>query len=114
MLLCAWTLALTDVPRSLLSLPEALVLLNLTVLTPARVVGTDMAFGLALSILGGGLHFLAGHYDPSILPKLIIGGVFGAFAGATLSSVLPPRPLRLAMSVWLATLGAQLCWKALS
>ena len=29
MLLCAWTLALTDVPRSLLSLPEALVLLRL-------------------------------------------------------------------------------------
>jgi uncharacterized membrane protein YfcA len=90
----------------------SLALLNLTRLTPAQVVGTDMVFGLVLSLLGGGLHFSAGHYDATILPKLIIGGVVGALMGATLSSIVPARPLRLGLSVWLATLGAQLCWKA--
>ena len=35
----------------------AVALLNLTKLTPPQVVGTDMVFGLVLSILGGGLHF---------------------------------------------------------
>lgn len=92
----------------------SLVLLNLTELTAARVVGTDMVFGLVLSLIGGGLHLFAGHYDSSILAKLLIGGVAGAFAGANLSAILPQRPLRVALSMWLVMLGAQLCWKALS
>ena len=89
-------------------------LLNLTKLTPAKVVGTDVVFGLVVSIIGGGIHVSAGHYDGPILLKLIVGGVFGAFIGASLSSILPARPLRLALSVWLASLGAQLCWRALT
>ena len=32
----------------------SLALLNLTKLTPARVIGTDMLFGLILSLVGGG------------------------------------------------------------
>ncbi len=92
----------------------SLALLNLTALTPAQVVGTDMLFGLVLSLIGGGLHVFAGNYDANILPKLLIGGVAGAFAGANLAAILPPRPLRLALSVWLSALGAQLCWKALA
>jgi uncharacterized protein len=92
----------------------ALVLLNLTRLTPAQVVGTDMVFGFLLSVLGSGLHLFAGHYDSAMLIKLIAGGVVGSLCGATLSSRLPARPLRLALSAWLAALGVQLCWKALS
>jgi len=92
----------------------ALVLLNLTILTAAQVVGTDMVFGFILSLIGGGVHLLAGQYDKVILIKLVTGGVIGALCGAMLSSVIPPRPLRLALSVWLAILGLQLCWKALS
>jgi uncharacterized membrane protein YfcA len=92
----------------------AVALLNLTTLTPAQVVGTDMVFGLVISILGGGLHLTAGHYDRIILFKLVAGGVAGAIAGALLSSSLPPRPMRLALCVWLAILGLQLCWKALT
>ncbi len=91
----------------------ALTLLNLTTLTPAQVVGTDMVFGFVLSVLGGGLHLSAGHYDLPMLIKLIVGGVAGSLCGASLSSFLPPRPLRLALSAWLATLGVQLCWKGL-
>jgi uncharacterized membrane protein YfcA len=92
----------------------ALVLLNLTTLTAAQVVGTDMVFGFTVSTIGGGLHLLAGQYDKLIMIKLVVGGIAGAFTGAILSSVIPPRPLRLALSVWLAILGLQLCWKALS
>jgi uncharacterized membrane protein YfcA len=92
----------------------ALALLNLTKLTPAQVVGTDMVFGLVVSLIGGGLHLQTGHYDSAILIKLAVGGIAGVYLGATLSTVLPSRPLRLALSVWLASLGAQLCWKALT
>lgn len=92
----------------------ALALLSLTILTPGQVVGTDMVFGLVVSILGGGLHLFAGHYEWGILLKLITGGVAGALCGAALSSRIPARPLRLILSIWLAGLGFQLCWKALT
>jgi len=87
-------------------------LLNLTPLAPAQVVGTDVMFGLALSLLGGGFHLFQGHYQSAILIRLIIGGMVGALIGANLLSVLPARPLRLALSAWLACMGAQLCWQA--
>jgi uncharacterized membrane protein YfcA len=92
----------------------AATLLTLTTLTPAQVVGTDMLFGLATSLVGGGFHFGAGHYSGALLTKLVIGGLAGAFAGATLSNVIPSRVLRVALSVWLVIVGAQLCWRAAS
>ena len=92
----------------------SLALLNLTTLTPAQVVGTDMVFGLVVSVIGGSFHFFAGHYHAAILTKLLIGGVAGALVGANLSAIVPTRPLRFALSVWLATVGAQLCWKAVA
>ena len=72
-----------------------------------------MAFGLVTSVIGGGFHFGAGHYNAALLMQLIIGGLAGAFAGAGLSGVVPNRALRLALSVWLVLIGAQLCWRAM-
>jgi uncharacterized protein len=88
-------------------------LLNLTSLSPAQVIGTDMMFGLVVSLLGGGMHLSMGHFSPAILWRLIAGGVAGAFTGANLSAMLPSRPLRVGLSLWLSALGLQLCWKAL-
>ena len=89
-------------------------LLNMTPLPPAIVVGTDVCFGLLLSVVGGGFHLGAGHYDSYVLMRLTIGGIVGALIGANLLSVLPARPLRVALSAWLTLMGAQLCWQALS
>jgi uncharacterized protein len=88
-------------------------LLNLTPLAPAVVVGTDVVFGLVLSIVGGGMHLGAGHYNSGILIRLTAGGIAGALIGANLLSILPARPLRVALSAWLTIMGAQLCWQAL-
>lgn len=89
----------------------SLVLLNLTSLEPAEVVGTSILFGLILSIVGGGFHLSAGHYNGTILWQLLTGGLVGVFVGANLSKVLPARPLRIALSVCLSGLGMQLWWK---
>ena len=91
----------------------SLVLLNLTTLTPAQVVGTDMLFGLVVSVVGCGFHVSAGHYDRAILYRLLGGGLIGAFAGAWLSSILPSKPLRIALSICLVGLGIQLAWRGL-
>ena len=89
-----------------------LALLNLTPLGAAQVVGTDVAFGLVLSLVGGGLQVATGSYDPVILTQLVIGGVFGALIGPNLAVWLPSRSLRVALCVWLASLGTMLCWHA--
>jgi hypothetical protein len=74
-----------------------LALLNLTRLTPARVVGTDVVFGLVLSLLGGTFRLVSGGYGHGVLTQLIIGGVFGALIGP---------------NIWLMSLGSLMCWRA--
>jgi len=88
----------------------SLALLWMTPLTTARVVGTDLFFGLCLSLVGGGFQLTAGNYDLAMLTQLIIGGVFGAFAGTYLAAITPQRAFRIVLSIWLITLGVQLCW----
>jgi uncharacterized membrane protein YfcA len=88
----------------------SLALLWMTPLSAARVVGTDLFFGLCLSMIGGSFQFSAGNYDLAILIQLVIGGLFGAFAGTYLAAITPQRAFRIVLSVWLITLGVQLCW----
>ncbi len=85
-----------------------------TNLTAAEVVGTDVLFGLGLSLAGGGVQLTAGNYDSAILMRLVVGGAFGALLGANLTAFLPSKGLRVALSLWLMSLGIQLCWSTLA
>lgn len=91
----------------------SLALMSLTTMPAVQVVGTDVFFGLVLSVAGGGIELHAGNYDQAVLIRLLIGGVAGILAGVNLASRIPSRVLRLALSLWLVTLGAQLFWHAL-
>jgi len=91
----------------------SLALLAMTPLTAAEVVGTDLFFGLCVSLVGSGFQLTAGNFDTAILIKLIIGGVAGGIAGTYLASLAPQRLFRAALSLWLISLGIQLCWSGL-
>jgi uncharacterized protein len=82
-------------------------LLSLTTLAPAQIVGTDIAFGFAVSLIGSGAHWFSHATNPELLMQLIAGGVFGAITGTLLSTRIPRRPLRFALWVWLMILGGQ-------
>ena len=82
-------------------------LLGLTPLLPAQVVGTDIAFGFIVSLIGSGAHWFSNASDPQLLLQLIAGGVFGAIGGTLLSTRIPLRPLRFALLLWLLILGGQ-------
>ncbi len=82
-------------------------LLSLTRLAPAQIVGTDIAFGFAVSLIGSGAHWFSHATNPELLMQLIAGGVFGAIAGTLLSTRVPRRPLRFALWIWLLILGGQ-------
>jgi uncharacterized membrane protein YfcA len=91
----------------------SIVLLAITPLTAAQVVGTDLAFGLLVSFVGSGFQLFAGNFDGAILTQLAIGGVMGAFAGTYLAAIIPQRAFRVVLSLWLISLGIQLCWTGL-
>jgi uncharacterized protein len=91
-----------------------LALLGLTPLDARRVVGTDLAFGLCLSIVGGTLHLHSAGLNSSLVINLIVGGVLGGIVGTGLASKIPVRAMRLALSLWLLAMGVELCWRALA
>lgn len=91
-----------------------LALFATTNLAAAEVVGTDVLFGLGLSLTGGGMQWTSGNYDSAILMRLVVGGAFGALLGANLTAFLPSKGLRVALSLWLMSLGVQLCWSTLA
>ncbi len=82
-------------------------LLSLTPLAPAQIVGTDIVFGFAVSLIGSCAHWFSHAGNPQLLMELIAGGIFGAVAGTLLSTRIPRRPLRFALWVWLLILGGQ-------
>jgi uncharacterized membrane protein YfcA len=90
----------------------ALLLLAMTKLSPAEVVGTDLCFGLVLSLIGGGAHAAMGSLDPTVLLQLLAGGVPGAIVGAMLAGRVPSAKLRFGLSAAMAALGASLFYKA--
>jgi hypothetical protein len=89
----------------------ALSLLSLTKLVPAAVVGTDLVFGLVVSLIGGGVNAAMGTLDRAVLIQLLVGGVPGAVAGALLAGRLPSKQLRMGLSGAMALLGANLFYR---
>jgi len=90
----------------------ALLLLAMTKLSAAEVVGTDLCFGLVLSLIGGGANAAMGSLDRVVLLQLLIGGVPGAILGAFLAGRVPSAKLRFGLSAAMAALGASLFYKA--
>jgi len=87
-------------------------LLGMTDLSAAQVVGTDLAFGLAIALVGTGVHMIGGQYAGALLVKMAIGGVAGGIFGTTVAPKIPNRNLRLALSLWLTVIGVQFCYQA--
>lgn len=86
----------------------SLLLLGFTPLTAAEVVGTDLCFGLGLSLAGSFIQIGAGNYDAALLWKLAVGGLIGAFTGSLLAGRIAQRPLRVGLLVTLVILGCRL------
>ena len=88
-------------------------LFHFTSLGAAQVVGTDLLFGISLAAVGGSLQAAFGAWDPSLLLKLLSGGVFGAILGANLAVVVPAPVLRTGLMVWLLYVGSHMTLKGM-
>ncbi len=72
----------------------SVLLFNTTTLSATSVVGTDLAFGLALSLTGGLIHLSTGNWHPQLLIPFVTGGFVGVFLGTRLSRRVSPARLR--------------------
>ena len=83
---------------------------NLPLWSPGHILGTDTVGNDVMSriLYGGRVSFEVAAGVQVI--GLVIGGLFGAFAGTYLAAITPQRAFRIVLSIWLITLGIQLCW----
>jgi uncharacterized protein len=86
-------------------------LFNMTALSPAMIVGTDLLFGLMVSGIGAAVQILAGNYVWLALVKLVPAGILGSLAGSMLVKLLPSRLLRPIVLACSAIVGVALILK---
>jgi uncharacterized membrane protein YfcA len=64
----------------------------------SRIVGSDIAHAVPLTLVAGMGHWWIGDVDPSLLVNLLVGSIPGVIAGALLSSRSPDHILRPALA----------------
>ena len=77
-------------------------------LTPAKLVGTDIAHAIPLTLLAGLGHMSVGNVDLRLLGSLLIGSIPGVIIGSRLTFQVNDRHVRNAIAVVLAVVGARL------
>ena len=70
-------------------------LLSLTPLLPAQVVGTDIAFGFIVSLIGSGAHWFSHPLSEPLLLQLTAGGLVADFViGISITGQLDRHPIQ--------------------
>ncbi|MGB7285174.1 MAG: sulfite exporter TauE/SafE family protein [Candidatus Acidiferrum sp.] len=87
-------------------------LLNYSEMVPSQVVGTDLAFGLVLAIIGSAFHWGFGSISLPILFGLLLGGVPGVVIGCLLAPRVPANRLKSVVALIAIFAGLQLVWSA--
>lgn len=87
-----------------------LLLFNCPGMTAAKVVGTDLVFGIVLAATGSALHFGYGSISIPVLKALLLGGIPGVLAGCVLARRVPSQKLKPFIITLTLLLGLQLVW----
>jgi uncharacterized membrane protein YfcA len=77
-------------------------------LATVRVVGTDIAHAVPLTLLAGAGHAALGHVDWAMLAALLAGSIPGILAGSHFAARIPERALRHSLAAVLLLAGGKL------
>ena len=77
-------------------------------ITPAKLVGTDIAHAVPLTLVAGLGHAALGTVNYALLGSLLLGSVPGIFLGSYFSAKIPERILRNILAIMLLILGSRL------
>ncbi len=82
-----------------------LILLLYPRLEARRLVGTDIAHAVPLTLVAGIGHATLGHVEWGLLAALLVGSIPGIWIGAQLTRKMPDRLVRILLCVSLVTAG---------
>jgi uncharacterized membrane protein YfcA len=77
-------------------------------LPTAKIVGSDIAHAVPLTLIAGAGHWLMGTVDFSMLGWLVLGSLPGIVVGSYLSSRVPDAILRTVLAITLLVVGGKL------
>jgi len=76
----------------------------------ARIVGTDIAHAVPLTLVAGMGHAFGGGVNWTLLASLLIGSLPGIWIGSAISHRLPEKVLRIMLAAMLVIIGARLAF----
>jgi uncharacterized membrane protein YfcA len=79
-------------------------------LPTVRIVGSDIAHAVPLTLIAGAGHWWIGSVDWALLASLLIGSIPGIAVGSSLASRVPDRVLRPVLAGTLALIGGRLAF----
>lgn len=85
----------------------AIIMLLLYPMSPAAIVGTDIAHATVLSLVTGLAHLASGNVAFGLILALLAGGIPGVLIGSRVSPLIPGRPLKVGLAAMLVV-GGQL------
>lgn len=77
-------------------------------LATVRIVGSDVAHAVPLTLIAGAGHWMMGSVDWSLLVSLLVGSIPGIVIGSNLSSKAPEALLRYLLAATLVLVGLKL------
>jgi uncharacterized membrane protein YfcA len=77
-------------------------------LPTARIVGSDIAHAVPLTLAAGAGHWIMGSIDPHILGSLLVGSIPGIIVGSYAAVRVPDAALRFTLAAVLAIVGGRL------
>jgi uncharacterized protein len=77
-------------------------------LPTVRIVGSDIAHAVPLTLVAGIGHWIIGSIDFLLLSSLLVGSLPGIFLGSYMSSRVPDTALRLILAATLIVAGSRL------
>ena len=77
-------------------------------LSPVKIVGSDVAHAVPLTLVAGLGHWLLGGVDWALLGALLIGSLPGIWIGSHLSAKVPEHILRRILASMLVLIGTKL------
>lgn len=79
-------------------------------LAAVRIVGTDIAHAVPLTLVAGLGHASLGGVNFELLGTLLLGSLPGVYVGSHVSRALPERWLRIALAAVLILVASRLIW----
>ena len=76
----------------------------------ARIVGSDIAHAVPLTLIAGAGHWMMGSVDWHIMGSLLAGSIPGIFVGSYFAIRIPERALRLVLATTLFVVASRLVY----